>query len=521
MRHLLPLMLVLALVTAVLGQSQPAPAGTPAAPAAAPQPASAPANPGLYPRVKLETTLGDIVVELNGEKAPISTQNFIRYVEEGFYNGTIFHRVMKTFMIQGGGFTPEMVEKKEGLHAPIRNEWQNGLKNQRGTISMARTKVADSATAQFFINVVDNTAGGRGNDLDTPRDGAAYAVFGRVVEGMDVVDKIKNTPVQTHPKYPSPQPVVPVEPVVIKSARLISEYDRAKVDQVANEQARKAEEEKAKAQQEQEKAQQELVAKVEAETGKKLQKTQSGLMYAILAEGEGAAPKPGETVSMLFTGALADGKVWDSATDRSKPHVRSLNPRDTLPGLVEGIGLLKPGGKGKFIIPPQLGYGERGRIDKGIPANSMLVFDVELLSVQTAEQLKAAGEKQVQDFVAKTEAETGKKFEKTASGLMYLKLTEGTGAAVTPTSKVKAHYTGWLLDGKKFDSSVDRGEPIPVDLSKGGVIPGWLEGLKLMKVGDKWKFVIPSELAYGAAGRPPVIGPNSPLVFDIEVVEAN
>jgi FKBP-type peptidyl-prolyl cis-trans isomerase/cyclophilin family peptidyl-prolyl cis-trans isomerase len=519
MRHLLPPLIALALVP-MLALAQTPPPAAPPQPAAQTAPAT-PANPGLYPRVKLETSLGNIVVELNGEKAPISTQNFIRYAEEGFYNGTIFHRVMKTFMIQGGGFTPDLTQKREGLHEPIKNEWQNGLKNERGTIAMARTGEPDSATAQFFINVVNNGKGAQ-SDLDTPRPSpkgpAAYAVFGRVVEGMDVVDKIKDVPVQTSSKYPSPQPVVPVEPVVIKSVTLISEYDRAKVDQLAGEQVKKAQEEQAKAEQEKEKAVQELVAKVEAETGKKLQKTPTGLMYVMLAEGEGAAPKNGESVSMLFTASLPDGKVWDSATDRSKPHMRPLNPRETLPGLVEGLALMKPGGKAKFIIPPELGYGPRGRVDKGIAPNSTLIFDVELLGVQSAEQMKAAGEKQLQDFIAKTEAETGKKFEKTASGLMYLKLTEGKGPAVTPTSKIQAHYTGWLVDGTKFDSSVDRAQPIPVDIAKGGVIPGWIEGLKLMKLGDKWKFVIPPNLAYGDRGSGP-IPPNSTLVFDIEVVD--
>jgi FKBP-type peptidyl-prolyl cis-trans isomerase/cyclophilin family peptidyl-prolyl cis-trans isomerase len=514
MRHLLPLLIVLALIPAVLAQNQTAPPPAPPQPAAGTQPA--PANAGLYPRVKMETTLGDIVIELNGEKAPISTQNFIRYAEEGFYNGTIFHRVIKTFMIQGGGFTPDLKQKRQELHAPIMNEWQNGLKNERGTIAMARTGDPDSATAQFYINVVNNSS------LDIARPGsrgepaAAYAVFGRVVEGMDVVDKIRDVPVQTNSKYPSPQPVVPVEPVIIKSVTLVSEYDRAKMDQAAAEAVKKVEEERVRAEQEKEKAWQELVAKVEAEIGKKMEKAPNGLMYAIITEGEGASPKPGETVSMLFTASLPDGKVWDSATDRSKPHVRVLNPRETLPGLVEGICLMKPGGKAKFIVPPELGFGPRGIIDKGIPPNSPLIFDIELLSVQTPEQLQAAQQKELQDFIA--EAETGKKFEKTASGLMYLKLTEGKGPAVTPTSKIQAHYTGWLLNGTKFDSSVDRAQPITVDLARGGVIPGWLEGLKLMRLGDKWKFVIPPELAYGPAGRPPVIPANSALVFDIEIV---
>src|SRR3990167_5520474 len=207
---------------------------------------SKPAAAGLHPRVKMETSLGDIVLELDGEKAPISTLNFIRYVEDKFYDGTIFHRVMKTFMIQGGGFTPEVDQKQQGLRPGIKNEWKNGLKNNRGTIAMARTNQPDSATAQFFINVVDNAR------LDQPQpDGAAYAVFGKAVEGMDTVDKIKDTQVAVHAKYQG-GPVVPVEAVVIKSVKVMGEFDRAKVEAsvAASESAAKEAEAKARAERE-------------------------------------------------------------------------------------------------------------------------------------------------------------------------------------------------------------------------------------------------------------------------------
>ena len=136
--------------------------------------------------VTMTTSMGDIVIELNAEKAPLSTANFLSYVDKGFYDGTIFHRIIPNFMIQGGGFTPDMKQKPTG--AGVKNEWKNGLKNVRGSVAMARTQVADSGTSQFFINVVDNAF------LDQPRDGAAYAVFGKVVSGMDVVDKIKMVP---------------------------------------------------------------------------------------------------------------------------------------------------------------------------------------------------------------------------------------------------------------------------------------------------------------------------------------
>jgi peptidyl-prolyl cis-trans isomerase A (cyclophilin A) len=160
--------------------------------------------------VKMATTLGDITLELNREKAPISTDNFLKYVDKKFYDGTIFHRVIPDFMIQGGGFTPEMNQKSG--EPPIKNEWQNGLKNVRGSIAMARTSDPDSATSQFFINLKDN------GFLDQPRGGAAYAVFGKVVEGMDTVDKIKAVATTTKAPYEN----VPETPVVIKSVRRLT-----------------------------------------------------------------------------------------------------------------------------------------------------------------------------------------------------------------------------------------------------------------------------------------------------------
>lgn len=166
------------------------------------------------PVVKMETTMGDLFIELFRKEAPISVDNFITYSKEGFYEGTIFHRVINSFMVQGGGFTPDFEQKE--THDPIKNEALNGLKNERGTLAMARTQVVDSATSQFFINVVDNDfLNYTGN---SPQQ-FGYAVFGRVVEGLDVVDAIKQ--VKTTSKHPYDD--VPVSDIVIEKVVLIQQ----------------------------------------------------------------------------------------------------------------------------------------------------------------------------------------------------------------------------------------------------------------------------------------------------------
>jgi cyclophilin family peptidyl-prolyl cis-trans isomerase len=165
------------------------------------------------PMVILSTSLGDIKLELDQQKAPITVENFLGYVRAGYYDGTIFHRVIPGFMIQGGGLSAEMIDKREGQRPPIKNESTNGLKNDTGTVAMARTSAPDSATSQFFINVKDNAFLNR----ESAQDKVGYAVFGRVIEGMEVVHKIEK--VKTTSKGPHQN--VPVDPVVIKSARIV------------------------------------------------------------------------------------------------------------------------------------------------------------------------------------------------------------------------------------------------------------------------------------------------------------
>ncbi len=181
-------------------------------------PACSPSVPN--PVVEIDTSMGKIKAELYQDKAPITVKNFLRYVEEKHYDGTICHRVIPDFMVQGGGFEPGM-EKERPTRGAIENESSNGVLNERGTLAMARTNAPNSATAQFFINVKDNPFLDRAN----AKDRVGYAVFGKVIEGMDVVDKIRRVP--TH--RVGPHDDVPVDDVLIKSIRRIdTEKDEGK-----------------------------------------------------------------------------------------------------------------------------------------------------------------------------------------------------------------------------------------------------------------------------------------------------
>jgi cyclophilin family peptidyl-prolyl cis-trans isomerase len=194
-------------VQAATGQESKDPSGK--QPAAAEEKAKS--GKSDRPRVAIKTSMGEIVLELDRKKAPLTVENFLQYAKDGFYSGTLFHRVIPGFMVQGGGMEPGM--KKKPTRSPIKNEATNGLKNKTGTIAMARTSVVDSATAQFFINCADNSFL---DHRDTSTRGYGYAVFGKVVEGMDVVRKIEKTPTGTK----GPHRDVPVEDVLILSVEI-------------------------------------------------------------------------------------------------------------------------------------------------------------------------------------------------------------------------------------------------------------------------------------------------------------
>lgn len=207
------LALVLAMIYPFAAIAQ-TPASPPAKDAQAKTEVSAPQADTVNPKVLIMTNKGNITVELNAEKAPKSVENFLQYVKDGFYNGTIFHRVINNFMIQGGGFTPDLRQKP--TRPAIPNEAKNGLSNAKGTIALARTMDPQSATAQFYINVADNRVLDFVSDAQPETWG--YAVFGKVISGMEVVDAIKMVP--TAPKGPFSRDV-PVEDVVIESIQLL------------------------------------------------------------------------------------------------------------------------------------------------------------------------------------------------------------------------------------------------------------------------------------------------------------
>lgn len=231
--------------------------------------------------------------------------------------------------------------------------------------------------------------------------------------------------------------------------------------------------------------------------------TATGLQVELLESAQGETPQKGDRVSVHYTGRLLDSTKFDSSVDRGMPFEFVLGQGQVIRGWDEGIAMLKVGEKARFTIPSELGYGERAM--GKIPANATLVFEVELMGITPGARLWNV---------------TGKDTITTPSGLKYIMISTVNGKQAATGMKVKVHYSGYLLNGEKFDSSVDRGQPIEITLGKRQVIAGWEEGLAKLKVGDKARLIIPHQLAYGEAGRPPLIPQSATLIFDVELVEA-
>ncbi len=233
-------------------------------------------------------------------------------------------------------------------------------------------------------------------------------------------------------------------------------------------------------------------------------KTDSGLEYVITENGRGVRATAGSRVKVHYTGTLEDGTKFDSSLDRGEPFTFELGAGMVIKGWDEGIALMHVGDKAVLKIPADLGYG--GRDLKTIPPNSILIFEVELLEIMPVPK--------IEEYDIK-----GKVTSKTESGLEYILVQEGTGIKAAAGNTVSVHYSGYLEDGTMFDSSVKRDQPFNFTLGMGQVIPGWDEGITLMKVGDKARLIIPSNLGYGERGAGGVIPPNATLVFDVELLE--
>ncbi|MCP4637809.1 MAG: FKBP-type peptidyl-prolyl cis-trans isomerase [Methyloversatilis sp.] len=218
--------------------------------------------------------------------------------------------------------------------------------------------------------------------------------------------------------------------------------------------------------------------------------TESGLVYEDTTPGTGHEAAAGQEVSVHYTGWLTDGRKFDSSKDRNDPFSFQLGAGQVIRGWDEGVAGMKEGGVRKLTIPPELGYGARGA-GGVIPPNATLVFEVELLAV-----VRNEGE------------------------LVIEELTPGTGKEAQPGQRVTVHYTGWLTDGRKFDSSKDRKQPFSFHLGAGQVIRGWDEGVAGMKEGGVRKLTIPAHLGYGRRGAGGVIPPNATLVFEVELLSA-
>ena len=232
----------------------------------------------------------------------------------------------------------------------------------------------------------------------------------------------------------------------------------------------------------------------------------SGLKIDFTERGNGATPKAGDIVVAHYTGYLTDGTKFDSSKDRNQPFQFPLGQGKVIKGWDEGFANMKVGDKAKLTIPPTLGYGERGA-GASIPPNAILIFDVELLDIKAGPKPQV-----VWDYKSK-------QVQTTASGLKYYIIEQGAGATPKAGTNVSVHYSGFLADGTKFDSSVERGEPIKFAVGQGMVIKGWDEGIMLLQKGSKAVLEIPSELGYGANGAGGVIPPNAKLFFNVEIVD--
>jgi len=346
-----------------------------------------PENDDCFIYVSFSTTVGEYILELHRCAAPKTVDNFLQYVDDGFYDDTLIHRVENGFVIQGGGY--DLDKKEKPGRPPVPNETPNGMRNNKGTISMARGMDPNGATSQFFINLRDN------GSLDVPgKGGAGFTVFGRVVEGMDVVEQIGVVPTIRNPELGNIQS--PIDPVqVIQAGRILGDeakklaekhgVDRAAIARGGLPErtlvAWKADNRKKNETMTEEQRRDQAIEYVK-ERGWDVTKgilLPSGVWYLDDAIGVGDSPKVDDWVAMKWDGWLSWGEKF-GAWDERKPEVQKGVVRGFVPGYQEALMSMKPQGVRLIIIPSNLAFGPEGRGNK-IPPNTALIYRVELLEV--------------------------------------------------------------------------------------------------------------------------------------------
>lgn len=324
--------------------------------------------------VRMSTTLGDFVLELNHEKAPKTVDNFLAYADEGFYDGTMFHRIIKDFMIQGGGMTADYVKKE--TKDPVVNEATNGLKNVYGTIAMARVQNPHSATSQFFINIKP-TGNAFLDNRDTGRNWG-YCVFGKVLDGLDTIEAITNTPVHKDPRADGRGAAAAADtPVLINKVVRVDPAELKAVIKAAKDKIAKEKDAKVEANKENfEKAKAFVAGRGVDTSGGKF--TDSGLWILHVKEGTGASPVHSDSVNAHYSGWLTDGTEFDSSVSRGAPS--KFRVSGVIKGWTEALVTMKPGGKTYLIIPPDLAYGKGGH-GASIPGDATLIFEIDLIEI--------------------------------------------------------------------------------------------------------------------------------------------
>ncbi len=253
--------------------------------------------------------------------------------------------------------------------------------------------------------------------------------------------------------------------------------------------------------------------------------TPEGLYFKITRKGEGPTPKPGDQVTLKFSVNLIDGTKLYSSWDKGIPMTIEFGKKFDTEGIDIALSRMNKGSVARLIIPSKLAFGEKGR-PPFIPPYSPLLYDVEIVDIKSkidkqktnqeqVEKLRLSEQKRIEEYLVKNNL----KVKPQANGLYFIELKKGQGVPPKTNQTVRVHYTGWLLDGTKFDSSYDKGKPFEFILGRGNVIEGWGKAVAQMQAGSKVKIILPSHLAYGERGAPPKIPPFAPLVFEIELLD--